>query len=111
MVRAVVDGQFVLLSVELETAFGRAIRHPAYRAAQIAGIAGEVLLEIIEPQHNIANFAPAVGHVQLCNDGAEIGNLGDETIRVGQGEKVNAFTDGRFSKHLFADASFHARII
>ena len=49
MVRAVVDGQLVLLSVELETTSGRAIRHPTDRAAQIAGIATKVLPEIIEP--------------------------------------------------------------
>ena len=78
MMRAVVDGQFVLLSVELETAFGRAIRHPADRAAQIAGIATKVLLEIIEPQHDVAKFAPAIGHVQLCDDRAVVGDFGDK---------------------------------
>ena len=82
MVRAVVDGQLVLLSVELETTFGRAIRHPADRAAQIAGIAAKVLPEIIEPQHDVTSFAPAVGHVQLCNDCAVVSDFGAETLLV-----------------------------
>jgi hypothetical protein len=86
MMRAVVDGQLVLLSVELETAFGRAIRHPTDRAAQIAGIAAKVLPEIIEPQYDVAEAALPVRNLQFGDDRTVVSNFGAETLRVAQRE-------------------------
>jgi len=98
MVRAVVDGQFVLLSVELETTFGRAIRHPTDRAAQIAGITAKVLPEIIEPQNDVAEAALPIRNPQFGDDRAVVSDFGAETLRVGQREKVDAFSAGGFPK-------------
>ena len=86
MVRAVVDGQFVLFSVDLETTFGRAIRHPADRAAQIAWIPAKVLPEIVEPQHNVPEAAIPVRNPQFGDDSAVVGDFGAETLRIRQRE-------------------------
>ena len=107
MVRAVVDGQLVLLSVEPETAFGRAVGHASGRAAQIAGIAAEVLFQIIEPQHDVAKLAPAVRHVQLGDDGAVVSDLGDEAMPVGQRKQINATAGGVSAEQLLGDGGVH----
>ena len=86
MVRAVVDGQFVLFPVELETTFSRAIRHTTDRAAQIAGITDKVLPEIIEPQNDVAEAALPVRNPQFGDDRTVVSDFGAETLRVGQRE-------------------------
>ena len=111
MVRAVVDGQLVLLSVELETAFGRAIRHPTDRAAQIAGIAAKVLPEIIEPQYDVAESAFPVRNPQFGNDRAVVSDFGAETLLVRQRKQIDTFSPTGFTKHFFGDGRSHNRRI
>jgi len=50
---------------------------------------GEILVEVIKAQDDVAEFAVAVRHVQLGDDGSVIGDFGDEAVGVGQGEKLH----------------------
>jgi hypothetical protein len=111
MVRTVVDGQFILLSVELETTSGRAIRHPTDRAAQIAGITAKVLPEIIKPQNDVADAALPVRNQQFGDDRAVISDFGAETLRVGQREQIDSFSARGFSKQFLGGGGFHKRKI
>ena len=109
MVRAVVDGQLVFFPVELEPAFGGAVGHTPNSASQIAGIPGEVLLQVIKPKHDITEFPPAIRHLQFGDNRAVVGDLGDEALSVGQREQVNALTGRSMTEKLFNYAGIHVQ--
>src|SRR5262249_30699642 len=89
MVLAVVDGQFVLHSIERKSPFGDAVGVTARERAE-KRMAFQVLIQGIEAEYNVVQLAFAVRSSER-NDNAAVGDdPGLDAVRVRQRVKLNA---------------------
>ena len=100
---ALVFGQRQFFTVQNALAVGNAVAHAADQRAQIAAqglIAGDVLVA----EHNVADLAVAVGHVDGADDAAEVGDLHRSAGSVGEYVEVGCFAALQSAKGNFANA-------
>ena len=76
VVRAVVGGELVGAAIEREAALGDAVAHAPDNRAEV-GLLGQVAVDAVEPEHDIAQLPVAVGGVELGEDRAVGHHLGD----------------------------------
>jgi len=93
VVAAAAGVERVLLAVEGELALGDAVGVPADDRAEVGvGLAVEVWLQRAVAQHDVGHLAVAVGHVEFGEVAAEVGDLRDESVAVGQGVQVHGLS-------------------
>jgi hypothetical protein len=88
VVGAVVRREGVLFAVEGELALGDAVGVAAGDGAE-ERVAGEVAVEVLEAEDDVAGVAVLVRHVQLGDDAAVVGDLGDDAVLVGEGVQLH----------------------
>src|ERR1035441_2731726 len=69
VIRAVLGRERVGLAVKCEAALGNAVSHPPNSAAEIR-VPLQVLLKVVETQHDVPKHTPAVRHVQFGDNRA-----------------------------------------
>jgi hypothetical protein len=93
VVAAAAGVERVLLAVESELALGDAVGVPADDRAEVGvGLVVEVRLQRAVAQHDVGQLAVAVGHVEFGEVAAEVGDLRDESVAVGQGVQVRGLS-------------------
>ena len=68
-------------------------------------MAGEVVVEVVEAEDDVAQLAVLIGDVQLGDDAAVVGDLGDDAVLVGQGVELHRLTFLGLSEVGFRDSS------
>src|ERR1035437_5843584 len=97
MVRAVLGGEYVSLAVEYEAAFGNPVGDPPNSSAAIR-MSLEVLVEIADAQHDVAQYAPAIRHVQFGDNRAVRCDLGNEAVGIGQRVEIHRRSIRQFAE-------------
>jgi hypothetical protein len=100
VVRRVVGVQLVRLAFERERRVRDPVRDAADDRAEVRAL-GDVVVDLVEPEHDVAQLAGLVRHVQLGDDGAVVGDLGEGALRVGQRVDVDRLAvDGAVARLL-----------
>src|ERR1035441_8054301 len=97
MVRAVLGGEYVSLAVECEAAFGNSVGHPPNGGAEIR-MSLEVLVEIVEAQHDVAQPPLPVRHMQFGDNRAVGCDLGNEAVGIGQRVEIHRRSIRQFAE-------------
>ncbi|MPN58445.1 hypothetical protein SDC9_206150 [bioreactor metagenome] len=88
MIRAIIDCKLIGLSIQFETTAGDPVRETAYGASEI-GMISQIAIQLAESEHDVAQVPVSIGYVQFRDDRAEVSDLRDQTLTVGQGEKIH----------------------
>src|SRR5450432_598229 len=88
MMGAIVGGQLVSLAPELELRVRDAIANAPDGGSKIGRLL-HVLRQAVVPEDDIAQLALSVRRVQLDDDAAVVGDLGDQPVLVGEGVQVD----------------------
>src|SRR5256885_12832092 len=81
MVRAVVLRQRVFLAVENKLAVADAVGNAAGDRAE-ERMPPQVTVEVVEAEHDVADFSVSIWNVQLGDDRAKFGDPGDHAVRI-----------------------------
>ncbi len=95
-IRRIVDRELIRFSVERELAIGDAIRIAAHGRSEVR-LFSDVAIEAIEAEDDIALAAGAVGHPNLGERGAEIGDFGDGAFGIREREELDRRAVRKFS--------------
>ena len=97
MIGCVIGGERVIVSVEMELRTADAARDASDDGAETR-MRAEVVLQIVEAQHDIHLRAIRAGHPQSGDDAAVVGDVAGEPATIGECEKFCRTTIGKISE-------------
>src|SRR5262245_59929155 len=102
MIRTVVHGEGVFLTIERELALGDAVGHTACDGPE-EWVPFQIAIEIVEPKDNIAELAVAIGYPELRENCAVFGDLRNRASPVGEGVDFNVGAVGHLAENVGFD--------